>query len=299
MEAPDLSALTTDFVTFGGQLFRKNVNSWDASAQGILVMSGINKPTALAKLSASGNPRPYSADDNKTTGAVITDRILTVHQSKWDFDVDPEKFRNTYLASKEEVPFYQYIIDQVSKEYLAQINDSTAWLGIYNASGSAAVDIATGWKSLLKAGVIASEVTSVTTGTISASNAVAKIAAICAEVPAWMRKRGFRVKCSYDVFDFYATNYAATFGFQFTPDATNRYRINNYNAFLEPETWLDGEPNSVVAVADNNLVLGTDGDSIQVHASMRRNIIELRLMMPVGFQYQDAAAVVVNDEVSA
>lgn len=297
-ETPDLSLLNSQFLQFGGDIFKKNVNEFDAASQGIMVMKNIQKPTALTKLSAQGGPRPYRAQDDTTgNGVAFTDRILTVRNSKWDFDIDPEKFLNTYLATNEDVPFYQHIIDQVSTEYMAQINDLTAWEGVYNlATGTTASDIADGWKVPFKAAALAGDLHAVvTTGAITLANVLASVKNICSAVPAWMRKKGFRVKCSYAVFDLYAQAYATAYGFQFTPDATGKYRINNFKAFLEPETWLDNDTNAVFATVDNNLVLGTDALGIQVHSSVRRNIIEMRLMMDVGFQFQDGKAIVAND----
>ncbi len=298
MEAPDLTLLSTQFVKFGGNIFRKHVNTFDAAAQGVLVYKNVKAPIALTKLSAQGGPQPYrAADDTTGNGAEFEDRLLTVYQSKWDFDIDPEKYRNTYLALADEsaVPFYQHILDQVSKEYLAAINDNTAYLGVRNGAGTTAADLADGWGTIIAAQIIAANITPIVTGAITNVNAVDKVNLVATKVPVWMRKMGFRVKCSYDVFDKYAQAYATAFGFQFIADAIGRYRINNANAYLEPESWM-GTSQRLIAVPDNNLSMGTDGEGIGVHPSIRRNIIELRLMMPIGFQIQDLDAVVVNDQ---
>lgn len=296
-ETPDLSLLTTSFVEFGGKIFRKNINKLDLSNQGILVYKNVKAPQVLPKLTATGSPRPYRAQDDTTTPVAIADRVLTVYQSKWDFDVDPEKWRNTYLARYKsgDQGFADYIINAVSEEYLKEINDNTVWLGIRDAAGTSAVDLADGWGTIIAAEIVATNITPVTTGAVTSSNAVAKVALVSAAVPAWMRTKGFRIFCSWAAFDNYATNYAATFGYQFNPDSLNSYRINNVNATLQPVSWL-GTSGRLVATVDNNLIMGTDGESVQVAASMRRNIIEVREMMPIGFQIADLDAIVVNDQ---
>lgn len=300
MEAPDLSLLTTQFVEWGGQIFSKQVNTFDAAGEGIMVMRNVTTPMVLPKIRAVGEPRPYRAADDLTDGAKITDRTLTVFQSKWDYDVDPEKFRNTYLAdtdiNPDTTPFYQYILQQVAKEYMAAINDITAWTGVRNSAGTGAVDIADGWGTIIAADITAAVLSPVVTGVITNSNAVAKVEAVAQSVPIWMRKKGFTIYCSYSVFDDYKTDYRSKFTFLFQPRKDDRYYIDGFaNAQLLPVTWL-GDSQRLVAAPINNLVLGTDGDSIKVAASMRRNIIEVRAMMPVGFQYGDEEALIINDQ---
>ena len=99
------------------------------SAEGIQVYKAVSKPIALPKLSASGNPRPYTAADSVGAGAAFTDRTLTVYQSKWDFDLDPwaipQHFTWTriWVAMAQLREIHQYIMDQVITEYKAAIND--------------------------------------------------------------------------------------------------------------------------------------------------------------------------------
>lgn len=295
---PDLSALTTSFVKFGGKIFMKNVNDADFKGQGILVYKNVKAPIPLTKLSGQGNIRPYrEQDDTSGNGVAFTDRILTVYQSKWDMDVDPEKYRNTYLASDQEIPFYQFILEQVAKEYLAQINDSAAYLGSYNAAGSTAAAIATGWGTIIAAEITATNLTPVVTGAITTANAVDKVELVAkdAQVKAWMRNKGFVVYCSFATFDKYCTHYRTLNGFQFQPGNKNEYWIDGINARLKPVSWM-GTSSRLIATIENNLAVGTDGESVKFAATARRNIIELRPMMPIGFQIADLGAMVVNDQ---
>ena len=297
-EAPDLSLLSTSFLKFGGKVFRKRVSDWNMAGKGILVMKNIKQPTALTKLSAQGGPRPYRAQDDTTSnGVAFTDRILTVRQGKWDFDFDPEKFRNTYLASDSDKPFYMEALDQISKEYLAAIIASTMGAGNYDAAGTAAVALADGFLTIISDEVTATNITEVVTGAITAENAVTKVELLAREMPAWARERdGFRVLCSYDVFDMYADHYRAMNTYKFEPGADGKYRIDGFSkAYLQAEEFM-GSSQRLIATVDNNLVVGTEGDSINVAASARRNILEVRAMMPIGFQIQDLAALKVNDQ---
>lgn len=293
-ETPDLSALSTDFVKFGGTIFRKNVNEFSPS--GILVFKNVKKPIALTKLSAQGGPRPYRAqDDTSGNGVAFTDRVLTAYQTKWDYDVDPEKFRNTYLAEESQVPFAQYILEQITREYLAAINDSTALAGVYNASGSTAAALANGWGTILEAEATLGNTTKVITGAIHSTNAVMAVEKMCKAMPLWTRAKGFDVKCSYHVFDKYKEDYRTRYGFTFNPNKNGDFAIDGFNAILRPETWM-GSGDFMIATVDKNLCMGTDGDSLQVAASLRRNIIEVRPMMPIGFQVQDLEGLRINEQ---
>ncbi len=299
MAAPDVSALTTDFVKFGGKIFGKRVNEWNLTKSGILVMSNVNKPEALTKLSAQGNPRPYREQaDTAGNGAAFTDRILTVRQSKWDFVIDPEKYRQTYLANTEEIPYYKFILDQVSKEYLAAIEASTIGRGVYNGAGSATADIADGFRTIVDAEIVLTNLVPIVTGAITSANAVTKVELVASAMvgsKAWMRKVATRIKCSWETVDKYKAHYRTLNGFNFKPDDLGRYKLDGYNCYLDPEVWM-GSSDELILTVDNNLVAGTDSNGVKVYATPRMNLVDLRLMMPIGAQIQDLDAMIVNDQ---
>jgi hypothetical protein len=290
---PDLSTLADAFVEFGGKLFMNQVNDWKVDPV-IDIYRNVKKPQVLPKLSAVGGPRPYRAQDDLTDGAKFTDRTLMVYQSKWDYDVDPEVFRNTYLASKETVPFYQFIINQVAKEYLSQVYLQTLYDGVYDAAGDAPVDIADGFGTIIAAEVTATNLTEIETGALSNADAVTKVEAFVTELPSWFKEKGGTILCSYAVFEYYRTHYRTLNGFGFQP-LNGSYKIDGYaNIELRP-TALMGNSGRLIATVNGNLIIGTDGDSIQIAATARRNIIEVRQMMPIGCQIADLAAVFIND----
>lgn len=304
MANPDLSTLTSAFVEFGGKIFMKNVNEADfmLTADGIAVYKNVSKPLALPKLSAVGNPRPYrSQDDTSGNGVKYTDRVLTAYQSKWDMDFDPEEHRNKYLndgsIDPAKVPFWKYCVEQFTKEYLSQINDNTAYLGSYNASGSTAAAIATGWGTTIAAEITATNLTPVVTGAITTSNAVDKVELVVkdAQVKPWMRKKGMIVYVSFATFDKFVAHYRTLNGYQYIPSVNGEYKIDGVNAILKPVSWM-GTSSRIIATVVGNLCTGVDKDNVVVAATARRNIIEARPMFPVGFQIADLEAIVVNDQ---
>lgn len=296
MANPDLSALTTSFVELGGPIFGKAVLSWDLRKQGIQVRTNVNKPQAMTKLSAVGGPRPYAAADATSgNGVAFTDRVLTAYQSKWDYDFDPEEARNTYLADSPEATFAEYANQQVAKEYLDQIIRNTLWLGVRNGAGTTEADICDGWGTIIAALITATTITPIATGAMTNSNAVELFEQMVTEAPLVLREKDGIIYCSYASFDKYVKNYRDINGFGLNQSATGDYKLDNRNVIIRPVSFLGTSGRLVYTVA-NNLVFGTDTEQIAVAASMRRNIIEVRNLMPAGCQIQDLDVLAVNDQ---
>lgn len=298
MANPDVSAIASSFVEFGGQVFAKRVLNWKLRAQGIQVRTNVTAPQVLPKLSATGGPRPYRGqDDASGNGVKYTDRTLTVHNSKWDHDFDPEEFRNTYLsAGVTDMSFAQAANEQIAKEYLDSLIKNVLYLGSYNAAGSTAAAIATGWGTLIATEITGTNLTPVTTAALTTSNTVGAIESVVEAAPAHMRdsEEGIIVYVSYSSFDKYTKNYRTLNGYGFAASVLGDYKMDNKNAVIRPVAWM-GTSSRIIATVPNNLVFGTDVENIKVSASVRRNIIESRPMMAAGCQIADLDCLIVND----
>ena len=294
MATPNLSALTAAFVG-GASVFAQNLLNWNIRQQGVQIRTNVKTPQALTKLSAVGGPRPYRTQDDFTTGPTFTDRLLTVYMSKWDFDFDPENFRNTYLADLPDMPFEQASVKQVSDTYLDQVMRLTLYPGIRNGAGTAPADLWSGWGKIIADEITALTLTPVATGAITSANAVTKVEQLADATPIWMKERGYTIYCSYDVFQKYAAHYRTLNGFQFQPNALGSYKLDNRNASLVPVSWM-GVSQRLVATINSNLVFGTDLEGIGVHPTPHLNILQIRLMLSGGCQIQDLEALVVNDQ---
>jgi len=296
MANPDLSAIATSFVKWGGQMIMQRLNQIDFKAQGIMVYRNVKAPLPLPKLSTIGGPRPYrSQDDTAGNGVVFTDRLLTVNQSKWDMDIDYEEFRNKYLNDGTETPFAKWMNEQIAAKYWAAINDNTLYLGVYNAAGNNAAAIATGWGTIIAAEIALATVVPVVTGAITNANAVASVESTVENLPAWARDIGGPVYCSWGTLDKYKKNYRSSFGFSFNKDEFGRFQLDNSKFWLQPVSWM-GTSQRIIATLANNLCVGLDGENVKTHASARRNIVEARPMLPIGLQIADLEALSVNDQ---
>jgi hypothetical protein len=298
MASPELVITTNAFTESGGPVFGKKVLTWDLRNRGIQVRTNVKAPQAMTKLSAKGAPQPYrSQDDTTNNGAKFTDRVLTAFQSKWDYDFDPEEFRNTYLAKADGTPFVEAAQNQVADEYLAHLITSVIGVGVRNAAGTGVADICDGFLTIIAALITATTIAPVATGAITNANAVTQIETVAEAVPVVMRDapEGFIVHVSYNVMDKYKRHYRTLNGFGFKPQDDGRYKLDGINAYLQPQAWM-GASQRVIATLKDNLVVGTDTEAVEVHATARRNIIEVRQLMPLGCQIQDLDVLVVNDQ---
>jgi hypothetical protein len=300
MANPDVSAITSAFVEFGGQVFGKRVLNWKIRQQGVQVRTNVTKPQVLTKLSAVGGPRPYrSQDDTSGNGVKYTDRTLTVHNSKWDHDFDPEEYRNTYLGEGvQNMSYAEAATNQLAKEYLDSIIRSVLWLGSYNASGSTAAAICNGWGKIIADEITELTLTPITTGVITVSNAVDAFETVAEGVNITIRdsEEPFIMYCSFALFDLYTKNYRTLNGYGFAQSVTGDYKLDNKNAIIRPVAWIPQTSQRIAATVASNFVFGTDVESIRVAASQRRNIIESRPMMAAGCEIQDLDALTVNDQ---
>lgn len=294
MATYDLSALTTAFVG-GAEAFGKEVLDWDIRELGIQVRTNVNTPQAMAKFEVDGDPQPYRKQDD-FNGAVVTDRVLTAYQAKLDLELDPEDFRNTYLAELPEMPFEQFTVNQAAKQFMDAIYTDTLWTGVRDANGTDAADICDGWGTIIAAAITATDLTPIATNAITASNAVTEIEKVTNGVTAKMKQKGFNVYVSYTVFQYYRTHYRATYGFNFNPNQEGYYMIDGTKAKLIPVAFM-GTSGRVVATYPGNLVFGTDLGRISMHPTPHLNLLQTRLLMPAGCQIRDLDVLFVNDQV--
>jgi len=121
-------------------------------ANDITVQPNVKNRIPLPRLQVAGGLRPYSSSEEfKPNELNYTNRFLTVTIGKRDLLIDIEAYRNTYYAwntgsgsgaTKKEVPFENFVWDQIMKGYKRDINDETAWLG-FDGSVTAAYAPAT------------------------------------------------------------------------------------------------------------------------------------------------------------
>jgi len=146
----DLSAITGFAANNQKELIATMINGLDI-AQDIMVQPNVKNKIPMPKLKVGNGFRPYSGTEEFKTGNLkYTDRYLEVKVGKRELRIDPEDYMGTYLAwmnspgsdaAKKDIPFAQFMWDQVIKGVQREINDETAYLG-FDKSVAVAYNIA-------------------------------------------------------------------------------------------------------------------------------------------------------------
>jgi hypothetical protein len=295
MPTHDLSGLSTAFVG-GAEVYRKQLLQWNIRKFGIQVRTNVNTPQALTKFAAAGNAQPYRKQDD-FNGTLSDDRILNVYMGKLDQELDPEDFRNTYMAELPEMPFNDYAIQAGGEKFLSDLMSNTLWTGVRNAAGTAAADICDGWGTIIAAAITATDLTEVATGAVTSANAVTQVEAVYEACPTWMKEKeeGIIIYCSYNILEKYKKHYRTLNAFGFKRDEKGQYTLDGANAVLMPVSFM-GASQRIVATLRGNLVFGTDAEGLTNHPTPHLNLLRNRIMFASGCQIKDLDAIMVNDQ---
>lgn len=134
---PNVSALTGYVGTYEKRLFATMINELKAITHGTL-LPGIKFMQTLTKLTVLAGAKPYSSDFSGSTGDLVyTPRVLTVETGKRELQIDVEEYTSTWMSEvitagvdPNKLPLAQFVWDRVMKALAAEINDTTAYLGV-------------------------------------------------------------------------------------------------------------------------------------------------------------------------
>jgi hypothetical protein len=148
VSAVDVAAITSYAANNQKQLISTLINGLDI-ANDIMVQPNVKNKIPMPKLKVGNGLRPYNgAEQFKINDLKYTDRFLEVQVGKRELRIDPEDYRSTYLAwstspgasaSKKEIPFAEFMWDQVIKAVQREINDETAYKGFDKSTAVAFV----------------------------------------------------------------------------------------------------------------------------------------------------------------
>jgi len=141
----DLTAITSFAANNQAALIASLVNGLDV-ANDIMVQPNVKNKIPMPKLKVGNGFRPYSGSQEfKVKGLTYTDRFLEVKVGKRELQIDPEDYMGTYLAwlnspgssaAKKDIPFAQFMWEQVILNMQREMNDETAYHG-FDSSATA------------------------------------------------------------------------------------------------------------------------------------------------------------------
>lgn len=153
MSSVDFSALIAYAGKYERSLFATLLNALDAITDCTLYQSVKNKIN-LTKLKVRGGARPYSINLDARQGDLqYTNRVLEAHLGKRDLLIVPSEYRDTWMSEmmnegvdNKDIPFAQFMWEQVMADLAAEINDHTIYFGfdkttavVFNAGATYAV----------------------------------------------------------------------------------------------------------------------------------------------------------------
>src|SRR5690606_979505 len=150
---PDLSAIAAYAGKYSKQLHRRLLTGLDI-AKDITPVFNVKHAITMANLVIKNGPKPYTGVFQPEGDDIsYNDRTLTVEKFQRDIEVEPSKYRTTYLgesrpagegANNMTIPFAQFTNEAIVDENASILNNQTAFFGIGKA-GFAAYNVATAY----------------------------------------------------------------------------------------------------------------------------------------------------------
>lgn len=186
LTAISISAITTAL----GAYFRANKNIlisdlyYSMNNEGWTVMDGVSDQLPMPKIGTTALIKP----GNNTTFAPTANaialgaRILQARPWKVDLLIDPAALVKTWLGYTKQkgtrqtkIPLEQFMMAQIVKQVIQDLELTTKYRGVYNAGGTAPIDVANGLLKLIADEITASNITPTVTGAITSSNVADKL----------------------------------------------------------------------------------------------------------------------------
>lgn len=302
---PDTTLLVNYAGTYQKRLITQLVNGLQV-VKDCTLRPNIKVQENMTKLIVNGTVKPASG--TRTTSASnikYEPRSLTVQLAQYDLDINTVQARKTWLGevmkpgvNPTDLPFESQTWQAVMDDYGSKINDLTVWNGVRNDAGTGAIDIASGFGTIVKNEITAGKITPVVTGSML-TDTVEKCEAVYKSLPVKYRATLMYLYCSYDVFDAYCEDYANRFGLQPIYNQFNQIAIRHSNGkcILKPVTWIPQGVERIIITPQSNMLVGTDllsdGNKINTHATLY--VLEAGIIMAFGLQIEDLEPLAVND----
>jgi len=175
----------------------------------VTVYPDVKNETTLTTLMVDKIVKPYTSSFTPTEKAIkFVPRTIGVKVAKADLLIEPEQYRQTYLAqfmpkkgvagvSPEDLPFAKYIWEAVMAEFGEELNNDCAWAGVYNAAGTEAKDVANGYGTIIKELITAEKMGGVANiGALTADDAYEQLTALWRSIPEKYRNsKKFKFRC--------------------------------------------------------------------------------------------------------
>lgn len=252
--------------------------------------------------------------DPVTDAATFKPRVLKTKLNKVDFSIVPQQYESSYLGAwrkkgqdPADWPFAAYVMEKVLAKLMQEF-EVAVWQGVEETTPSAGDYLRQtfdGYLQIIAEALTAGDINAVATGTINASNIIAKLRDMWAVVLSQYKENGTDILMSYAMYDLYRIAYKDAY--KIDPayvDITNSgyrgvtFELGNGNTRIIPVNGMAGS-NRIVITPRENLTIGIDSAS-DVMFRVKEDIRELQFAMDfrMGAQIlmQKDGILVVNDQ---
>jgi uncharacterized protein with GYD domain len=225
--------------------------------------------------------------------------------------VIPEAYRQTYLAqfqgkgvtrTPEDLPFAQYVLEQIFEKFGGELNDTTSYAGEYDANGASAIDVANGFGTILAAEITAGNVTPEVLGAINSANAVSQYKKLWRKVPSkWRKKKlAWTMYMSHENYEAYEDNLETLNvntgrGDDMLKPVTLRGSAGLCT--LKPVSWM-GASDRIILTPKANMIVGGDAieqDLAQMNIVQNMWGFDLGIAAAIGFQFRYLPLLICNE----
>jgi hypothetical protein len=312
-----VSLNTTKLTTTLGNYFREQKAEFmprvaqELTSLAHLSLKQVKDELPLMTIGGPNLVQPNKRDNawNPTNNGVeFQPRILKVRAAKADLSFIPAELWATYLGSmakrgatdQQYMPFESFIMDYIIGRVAEDVEDNVIFRGIYNAAGTAPADVSNGFLKIItdeiaSTGIPAAQIN--TGAAITTSNAYDQVLAVYKIVPPKLRNRRLKAFVSYDTYDKFNEDYAASFTAAPYNTAFEKVMLNGTQCELVPLSAL-GTSSRIIITPEENFCVGMDleGDMANIKVQENRRGMDVMVDFSIGVQIHDLRNVFVNGQ---
>jgi hypothetical protein len=252
--------------------------------------------------------------DPVTDAATFKPRTLKTVLNKVDFSIVPQQYESSYLGAwrkkgqnPADWPFAAYVMEKIMGKLQTEF-EVAIWQGVEEASPSAGDYLRqtfNGYLQIIKDALTAGDIDAVATGTSTASDIIADLRLMWAQVLSPYKENGIDILMSYALYDVYRIAYKDAYKvdpayIQITEAGYKgiTYELGDGNTRIIPINGLAGS-NRIIMTPRENLTIGIDSPSdtmFRVKEDLRELQFAMDFRMGAQILLQKNGVLVVNDQ---
>jgi hypothetical protein len=260
-----------------------------------LSITDIIKPADPTTFSPTANALKFGA------------RTLKARSIKVDLLLIPDVLEKTWLGKYKkagsnpmDLPFEAFIMDYIAQKAQENLHLKAIYKGVYNAAGTAPGDTMTGLLKIIADEILATNITPIVTGAITADNVITSLEAVYDGLGEAYKASPTQLIVNPTIYNWYNRKYRAAYG------------ANTDYAGMGGKLMLDGtqceviaEPGlgtsqRVIATSKENKVYGVDtvGDTAKIRTQEFDRSIKVMMDFKAGVEFKEISseALSVNDQ---